>query len=578
MKKQTFLGGVAILFIAGILAKLIGAVYRVPLTWILGAEGLGIYQLVFPIFSLLMVISSAGMPTAISKLVANALSKNDFNKAHKILKVSLIYLTIIGLVFSIVLISVAYLLANVQGHTESVICYYAIAPAILFVSILSAFRGYFQGYLNMIPTALSQIIEQGIKLVLGLLLSFVLVRFGIVYGALGAILGVTISEIVAVLVLGAMYLKDRKLKVNYSQNRLHSILHSTYNYSKNAILKEKKSRKVKLPNIQTKKLIEQYKINELRLRSLNNDVAENKNNSKVIAKELFKTSLPIILASITLPLLVFIESVLVVKLLGNAGIEVGEATRLWGLSSGVVTSLTNMPIMLSLAVAISLVPAVAKTTDRTVLASKLNQSIGLVLTFCLPLMIGIMLLGEPILTLLYQESLGGVEYSLLTRNLLICGSITIPFGAVLQVQNSALQGAGFGKTTMLNMMLSGVFKIVMFVLLVQVPTINIWGSVISNITFYILAFLLNYIFIRFRLKIKFTYKSLLPSLAGAVLMTLLIGNLELLMSSVSIYITLPLEIFFGAIAYLFSLYVFGAFRNIDFSKIKHRFKKNRLNS
>ena len=577
MKKQTFLGGVVILFLAGVLAKLVGAIYRVPLTWILGAEGLGIYQLVFPIFSLLMVIASAGMPTAISKMVANALSKNNFNKAQKILKVSLIYLSLIGLIFSLVLISVAHILANLQGHIESVYCYYAIAPAILFVSILSAFRGYFQGYSNMLPTALSQIIEQGVKLVLGLLLGYFLVGFGIEYGALGAILGVTISEIVAVLVLGIMYLKDRKQKVNYSQNVVNSTMHSTYDYSKNAILKERNSRKVKLPILQTKNLLEQYKFNELHIRS-NVSSLNNNNSSKEIAKELFKTSLPIILASITLPLLVFIESLLVVRLLGNAGIGVTEATRLWGISSGVVTSLVNMPIMLSLAVAISLVPAVAGATHKSVLASKLNQSISLVLAFCLPLMIGIMILGEPILTLLYQESLGGVEYSLLTRNLLICGSITIPFGAVLQVQNSALQGAGFGKITMINMILSGAFKLIMFILLVQVPAINIWGSVISNVTFYFLAFLLNYIFIRFKLKIKFTYKSLLPSLAGSVLMALFIGNLELLLPSVSIYITLPLEILFGALLYLFGLYVFGAFKDFDLEKIKKRLNKNRLNS
>ena len=580
MKKQTFLGGVAILFLAGILAKFIGAIYRVPLTWILGAEGLGIYQLVFPIFSLLMVISSAGMPTAISKMVANALSKNDFYKARKILKVSVIYLSIIGLLFSIILIGLAQALAGVQGHSESVICYYAIAPAIFFVSILSAFRGYFQGYSNMIPTALSQIIEQVVKLVLGLILSYALVRFGIEYGALGAILGVTISEVVAVLVLGGIYLKDRKQKANSAQNGLYSTMHSTYEYVKNAILKQNKVNLVKLPATEVVKFRENHNFSKIHSFSLiqNSVLQGSKVDSRELAKELFKTSLPIILASITLPLLVFIESILVIRLLGNAGLDVAEATTLWGLSSGVVTSLTNMPIMLSLAVAISLVPAIAGATQKSVLAHKLNQSITLVLAFCLPLMLGIMILGEPIIELLYQDSLGGIEYSLLTRNLLICASITIPFGAVLQVQNSALQGAGYGKITMLNMLLSGVFKIAMFILLVQVPAINIWGSVISNIAFYILAFLFNYLFIRFKLKIKFSYKNLLPSLAGGVLMALFIGNLEMLLANASIFIKLPIEILFGAILYMFGLYVFGAFKDFDLAKIKQRLNKSRLNN
>ena len=128
------------------------------------------------------------------------------------------------------------------------------------------------------------------------------------------------------------------------------------------------------------------------------------------------------------------------------------------------------------------------------------------------------------------------------------------------------------------MLFSGVFKIAMFILLVQMPTINIWGSVISNIAFYILAFLFNYLFIRFKLKIKFSYKNLLPSLAGGVLMALFIGNLEMLLANASIFIKLPIEILFGAILYMFGLYVFGAFKDFDLAKIKQRLNKSRLNN
>lgn len=144
MKKQTFLGGVVVLFLAGVIAKVLGAIYRVPLTWILGAEGLGIYQLVFPIFSLLMVLASAGMPTAISKVVAGYMAKNDFNAVQKVLKVSIKLLSVVGLFFSIILAVSSYYIASLQGVPNSVWCYLAIAPSVLLVSVLSAFRDIFK--------------------------------------------------------------------------------------------------------------------------------------------------------------------------------------------------------------------------------------------------------------------------------------------------------------------------------------------------------------------------------------------------------------------------------------------------
>ncbi|MBO5102851.1 MAG: polysaccharide biosynthesis protein [Clostridia bacterium] len=528
MKKQTFLGGVVVLFLAGVIAKVLGAIYRVPLTWILGAEGLGIYQLVFPIFSLLMVLASAGMPTAISKVVAGYMAKNDFNAVQKVLKVSIKLLSVVGLFFSIILAVSSYYIASLQGVPNSVWCYLVIAPSVFLVSVLSAFRGYFQGVANMFPTAISQIIEQAGKLIFGLLGSFILIRFGVEFGALGAVLGVTFSEVLALFVIWLNYLKYRKQANNYSQNELHSTLHNTSNLTQ-----------------------------------------------KEIAKTLIKTSLPIVSASVILPFILFVESLFVVPLLNSVGIGIADATKLWGINTGVVNSLINMPIVLSLAVAISIVPAVASTQDKKVVNQKYNQSIGLVVLFCLPIALIFVLLGEPIISILYFESLGGEQFITLATNMLAVSVIVILLGAILQFQNSILQGLGKGKITLINMAVAGVIQLVLFFVLVSIPNINIWGSVFASIAFYLVSFSLNYFYIRFKLKIKFDLKVVLPSIAGAVLMGMFIGNVLIFNGSQSI-LSLILSVIGGVVLYLFSLLTFGAFKNYNFNVL--RLKKKQLNN
>ena len=196
MKKQTFLGGVAILILCSIIAKFLGAVYRIPLTWILGGEGLGLYQLVFPLFSLLLVISSTGMPTAISKMIAKR--EGNINEINQVFKISLITLLIFGVLAGLFMFLCANLLSSVQGNELVTLPYMVISFAIVFVSILSAFRGYFQGRLNMVPTAVSNVVEQSAKLIFGLVFSYLLIGYGLVYGVVGAILGVVLSEVLTV--------------------------------------------------------------------------------------------------------------------------------------------------------------------------------------------------------------------------------------------------------------------------------------------------------------------------------------------------------------------------------------------
>lgn len=185
--KNALFKGALILSLGGFLTKVLGAVYRIPLTNLLGAEGIGIYQMVFPLYSLLLTISSTGVPSGISKLIASG------EDAEKVLKTSLLIFLPIGLIGSVILMAFSKQLAILQGNVNSTWAYILISPSVVLVSVICCFRGYFQGFVNMAPTAISQILEQFIKLSFGLTLVY-LFRANTILSACLATLSVSISE------------------------------------------------------------------------------------------------------------------------------------------------------------------------------------------------------------------------------------------------------------------------------------------------------------------------------------------------------------------------------------------------
>ena len=177
----------AVVAVGGVIAKIIGAIYRVPLTNILGAEGIGIYQMVFPFYCILLTLSSTGIPAGVAKLTA---------EGGNTLKRSVLIFGVIGLIGTLIMFFGADTIAGFQGNVAAAPAYRALAPSVFFVSVLSSLRGYFQGKLNMVPTAVSQVIEQIVKLSVGL---FLCANFGatIADKAALATLAVTVSEVFA---------------------------------------------------------------------------------------------------------------------------------------------------------------------------------------------------------------------------------------------------------------------------------------------------------------------------------------------------------------------------------------------
>ncbi len=175
--KQNFLQGAFIISLGGIVAKILGACYRIPLANILGAEGLGIYQMVYPLYCLLLTISATGIPSGLARMV----SKADLGEGYSskiLLKKALLLFATIGIAASLLMFFLSPLFALIQNENKSIFAYRILAPSVLFVSIISCFRGYFQGKSNFIPTATSEIIEQLIKVLLGLTFLFTFKNIG----------------------------------------------------------------------------------------------------------------------------------------------------------------------------------------------------------------------------------------------------------------------------------------------------------------------------------------------------------------------------------------------------------------
>ena len=207
-KMKAFFGGGAFFAALCLVAKGIGALYRIPLTNIMGAEGIGLYQMVFPLYSVLLTVSGGGLPGAISKTVSAFSAVGDTENTRRTLKISLLVLTLAGLAATVLLIVFRDKIAALQGNPLAATAYLGIAPAVVFVAVISCFRGYFQGKLDMLPSGISQVVEQVVKMVVGLILCSRFLQYGVAYAAFGALLGVTVSEMAATAVLLVQYAFD----------------------------------------------------------------------------------------------------------------------------------------------------------------------------------------------------------------------------------------------------------------------------------------------------------------------------------------------------------------------------------
>jgi stage V sporulation protein B len=444
-KTKTFVKGAAILGVLGLICKVIGAIFRIPLANIVDTQGMAYYAFVYPVYALLLVVSTAGLPAAIAKMVSERRAIDDYIGAKQVFTTSARLLLIIGVVSSLLLFAVSYPLAAMLGLPKAGIAFMAISPALFFVAIISAYRGYFQGMQMMAPTGFSQLIEQLIKLLLGLWFAVMFLEKGPQYGAAGALLGVSISEVMALLFLAVVYM-------------------------------------VKKPAL-----------NKEMATSITPSIKETR---KIVLSKLLKIAIPVTLGACVMPIVMAIDTAVVIRSLEAAGFTSTVAADKFSLLTGHVNPLINMPAVLSLALAMSLVPAISAYKSKK-MTEELKQQSGLgfkiALLVGLPCAVGFSVLAKQIIMLLYRHLSGTLLEE--TATLLIIMSIGVLMLTVLQTMTGILQGLGKVKIPVVNLAIGAVLKIIITVVLIRIPSINVKGAAIGTVVCYGVAAILDVYFV-----------------------------------------------------------------------------------
>jgi len=451
MSSQSFLKGAAILGIAGIIVKIMGAFFRIPLGNMIGEEGMGYYQASYPIYVLLLVISTSGIPTAISKLVAERNAMGDRYGAHRIFKVSFILLFAIGIVTSSVMFFGAKWIIQLIKNEGAYYSMIAIAPALLFVPIMAAYRGYFQGLQDMMPTAVSQIIEQFGRTVVGLLLALVLLSKGTEVAAAGAAFGAAAGAITGALMIIWIYQRRRK---------------------------------------------------QIEL-SIQTSAKYHQESAGRIIYRIFSIAIPITIGAAILPIMNMIDVAIVMRRLQAIGFSAEQANGLYGQLTGMAAPLINLPQILTASIGISLVPAISDANQRrnsNLVRETVQAGTRVTLLIGLPAALGLVALAEPIMLLLYplqRESALGAASSLA-----ILG-IGVVFLALVQTFTAILQGLGRQMIPVVNLFIGALFKIAATFLLTGIYSINVRGAAVGTVLAYGVAAFLNYLAVKRLTKTKF---------------------------------------------------------------------------
>lgn len=496
--RKSIARGVSILSIAGILCKLIGLLFTVPLTRIIGSEGLGIYQSVYPTYNLLLTLSSAGLPVAVSRMVSQYLAKNDPDNAHRVFRTALWLLTGIGSVFMLLMIAGADHLTRWVHEPRASYGFIAIAPCLALVCALSALRGFMQGQQNMKPTALSQIVEQAAKVLFSLPLAYFGTRQSLMLGAAGALLGITLSEACATVVVAVVYFRSRK---SFAQ----------------------------LPRL--------------------SDSAPVSVGS--LSARLFSIAIPITISACIVPLAQFVDSVMMVPRMMDSGLTNEFARSLYGVFSGLVIRLINMPTALALAIAMSLVPAVSAAQalqDEEGMRQACDQGLKLSFLIGFPCSVGMSVLAREIFGFLYLESLAPDQFRI-GWELLTVSSLTVVLFTVVQATSGILQGLGKQRIPMYTLVAGVSCKIMMNYILVGIPGVNIHGGPYASLVCYSVSMVPNLYFVCRYAKLPFHWKEwVLKPGAAAGIMGLCIFGLRSL---------LPLNRFFTLVEVGVGIAVYG---------------------
>ena len=485
-KPNTFFGGAAILAMGILVVKVIGLFYKIPLVNIIGSEGSADFNNAYNIYSVLLTISTAGLPVAVSKMVSEANALGRQNQVHKVFRLSLAAFLTLGVVSFLIMYFGSEQLAGMMHDSLAAAGIRALAPAVICVGCLSAFRGYAQGHGNMTPTAVSQILEALCKLVIGLGLAYWLVRAGQPshVAAAGAITGVTVGTILALAYMIFNFVSTRMREEKDTQDAPDPARRILSTLMKIAIPITISSSMVGIVTVIDSALvqgqIQKVLISDPDSWALYQQVVDFA--PLEAARDAWQQAVSSGAAA---------EAVS--QLYGAVELAAENISRsLYGNYSGALT-IYNLPLSLMAAITASVIAAVSAALarrDRRGAARITGSALRITALLAFPMGVGLFVLGTPIIRLIFPELDASVAGPLLST----LGIASI-FVCLMLVCNSVLQAHGFINLPVVIMALGGVVKIVTNYNLVAVPTIGISGAPVGNVLCFGLCMVLDLVVI-----------------------------------------------------------------------------------
>ncbi len=536
-RSKSFVTGAAILTLATFISKVLGAIYRIPYQNIVGDVGLAAYNKVYPLYSILLILATAGFPVAISKLVAEQLTLGDKVGARRILTASIYVLSISGVLFFLMLFFGASFVANLMGNPNLTIVIKSVSFALLIVPVMSAIRGFYQGHQYMVPTAYSLVIEQIVRVITILFLSYFFIEHGysIYHAAAGATFGAFTGGIVGIILLLFFWKKTK----NISNEIVAELAVPFYGESI---------------------------------------------SNKEIVKKLFYFAIPVALSNVFLSVLGLVDSFTVSNILKQVIIksDIVFASYLKGHTLtyfaeywfGIYSrgqALVQFAAFFASALAIALVPSITESKVKNDMVSVNRRSelaLRITLMLGLPAAVGIIALARPINILLYKDGIGSTTIAIY--------ALVVIFSTLFVTSAGILQGLGQVMLPAKHLFLGIFVKIILNVVLVYYYGIN--GAVMATISAYLVASGLNLNALKKHISLRISWSSFFikPVIATVVMGVLVyltrIGltyALEPVVSSgriLNLYVTLA-GIFVGVVVYGVSLFATGSLTRKDLAYI-----------
>lgn len=402
-----FLKGAMILTIAGIVVKIMGALSKVILARILGAEGIGLYQMAYLFYQLVISIGAAGLPVAVSIMISERLAISDIRGANRIFRVVGLFMAAVGGFFSFLFFFMAPVLIDwgIIVDKRAELALEAVAPAIVLVTILATFRGYFQGFQNMLPTGVSQVFEQGVRVSTMVIFSILLLSQGLAWAAAGAAVSSVLGVGTGLMVLVFFFVRER---------------------AQRAELWTKQDERASIPK------------------------------SSAIIKRLLYLTIPVALANVMIPVVAGIDLIIVPQRLIIGGYTPEEATTLFGYLSGMATSLISLPIILTTSFASSLVPAISEAyvqKDLGHIYKRVDTAMGIANLITIPAFVGLCVLATPVSQMMFNTMHAGGPIAIM--------SVSIFFLGVQQITTGLLQGIGRTFLPMLSLVIASLVKLLL---------------------------------------------------------------------------------------------------------------------